>query len=609
MKFRLALLLGSVSGIGLGCVATASSPPAGSTASPSREQAAAALEQLLNESFEASLPLNPILATSIGDDRFNDQLPNFLSPGQRAKAHSFAIEWLGKIREIDRDLLARQDQISYDIFIYQAEQGLEGEQYPSELLPIDQTNSFPSFLAQLGSGRSLQPFKTVKHYDDFLKRIAAGVVCLDQARANMAEGIERGVVQPRVVMEKVLPQLSAHIVAPATVKQSVFYQPIDNMPADFSTADKARLTRLYRQMILEQVVPAYQRLHDYIATEYMPNTRDSFGFSELPNGAAWYNFAIKTQTTTAMTAEEIHAFGVQEVARIHLEMKEVMREVGFEGSLSAWFTYVKTDAKFYYDNEADLLQGYRDLQTKVNELLPKFFDLAPKADYEVRPVEAFRAASAAAASYMSGTPDGSRPGVFYVNTHNLRAHPKFGMETLSLHEAAPGHHFQISIQQEIEDMPMFRRFGGTTAFAEGWALYAESIGKEMGMFGDPMQYYGRLNDEMLRAMRLVVDTGLHAQGWSRQRAIDYMLQNSSLVASDVVSEVERYIAWPAQALAYKVGQKTIADLRAAAEIALGDRFDIRAFHRQVLIDGAVPMDVLKRKLHAWIEASRPPHGS
>ena len=281
-------------------------------------------------------------------------------------------------------------------------------------------------------------------------------------------------------------------------------------------------------------------------------------------------------------------------------MQQVMTDVGFEGSLADWFNHVQTDEKFFYKDSEALLQGYRDLQAKVNKLVPSMFDIAPKADYEVRAVEAFRAESASGASYMTGTPDGSRPGIFYVNTFNLKAQPKYGMETLSIHEAAPGHHFQLSIQQEIEDMPSFRRFGGNNAFVEGWALYAESIGKEMGMFTDPMQYYGRLNDEMLRAMRLVVDTGLHSKNWSRQRAITYMMDNSSLADTDVVSEVERYIAWPGQALGYKVGQKIISALRAEAEKTLGDKFDIKAFHREILIDGAVPMEVLKVKVREWI---------
>ena len=424
------------------------------------------------------------------------------------------------------------------------------------------------------------------------------MIILDQTVDNMKQGIEKRVVQPKALMEKVLPQISNHIVK--TAKESVFFQPIENMPENFSDEDKARLTKLYTKAIEKDIVPTYKKLHDFIANDYLNHARASFGLSELPNGVNWYNYTIKTQTTTDMTADEIHQFGLAEVARIRSEMQQVMTDVGFEGSLADWFNHVQTDEKFFYKDSEALLQGYRDLQEKVNKLVPSMFDIAPKADYEVRAVEAFRAESASGASYMAGTPDGSRPGIFYVNTFNLKAQPKYGMETLSIHEAAPGHHFQLSIQQEIEDMPSFRRFGGNNAFVEGWALYAESIGKEMGMFTDPMQYYGRLNDEMLRAMRLVVDTGLHSKNWSRQRAITYMMDNSSLADTDVVSEVERYIAWPGQALGYKIGQKIISALRAEAEKTLGDKFDIKAFHREILIDGAVPMEVLKVKVREWI---------
>lgn len=566
------------------------------------EQAAAALKQLFADNFEASLPLHPIQATAIGDDRFDDQLPNFFSKEYIKKSHNFTVEWLEKIKKIDRHILSRKDRISYDVFVYNSELSLEGEQYPWELIPINQAYSIASFFAELGSGKSLQPFKTVKNYEDFLKRIDGAAVILNQAKINMNEGIEKGVVQPKALMQKVLPQLSAHIVD--SPEKSIFYGPIENLPADFSEEDKTRLTQAYKNAIMQKIVPAYKDLYDFIDHDYLKYARDTFGIGALPSGVNWYNYQIKTETTTSLNAEEIHAYGLKEVDRIHAEMQQVMQDLGFKGTLADWFNYVKTDKKFYFDNEEDLLQGYRDIQIKVNKLLPNLFDIAPKSDYEVRPIEAFRAESASGASYRPGTPDGSRPAIFSVNTFDLKAQPKFIMETLSIHEAAPGHHFQISIQREIEDMPKFRRFGGFNAFSEGWALYAESIGKEMGMFTDPMQYYGRLNEEMLRAMRLVVDTGLHAQGWSRQQAIDYMLENSSTSDTEVVSEVERYIAWPGQALGYKIGQKIIRELRTESEKALGDKFDIKAFHREVLIDGAVPMDVLKVKIKAWIAAQQ-----
>lgn len=564
------------------------------------EQASVELNKLFQENFQAGLALNPIQATAIGMPGYNDKLPNFLSSEFQKKTHDFTVEWLEKIKKIDRNLLSGQDRLSYDIFIYNSEQSLEGEQFPGELIPINQSSNIASFFAQLGSGQSFQPFKTVKDYEDWLKRVDSGVKIIKQAKANMQLGIEKGVTQPKALMEKVLPQLKAHIVDDVT--QSVFYGPINNMPEDFSDEDKKRLTEAYSLAISEKIVPSYELLHDFIGNDYLPKARATFGLSEHPNGEAWYNYQLKTFTTTDLTAEQIHQFGLNEVARIRGEMENVMKQVGFEGTLADWFKYVQTNPEFYYDNEEDLLQGYRDLQAKVNKLLPSMFDIQPKSDYEVRAVEAYRAESAAGASYMPGTPDGSRPGIFYVNTFNLKGQPKFGMETLSIHEAAPGHHFQISLQQEVEGLPMFRRFGGLSVFSEGWALYAESIGKEMGMFTDPMQYYGRLSDEMLRAMRLVVDTGLHAKGWSRQKAIDYMMENSSMADTDVVSEVERYIAWPGQAVSYKVGQREISNMRADAEKRLGDKFDIKEFHRQILIDGSLPMPVLKTKINEWIES-------
>lgn len=564
------------------------------------EQASKKLNELFAQNFEESLALNPIQATAIGDSRFNDQLPNFLSPEFRKKSHDFTVKWLEKVKEIDRDLLTGQDRLSYDVFIYQSEMALEGEEFPGHLIPINQSNNIANFFAQLGSGQSLQPFNTVEDYDNWLKRAEGGQAIIEQSIINMNQGIENNVVQPKALMEKVIPQLAAHLVD--NPKDSVFYQPVANMPESFSEEDKARITAEYEKAITQNIIPTYKKLHDYIKDDYLKHARDTFGLSEQPNGKAWYDYQLKTYTTTDLTADEIHQFGLNEVARIRSEMEQVMKDVEFEGSLEDWFGYVQSNPEFYYDNEEDLLQGYRDLQAKVNKLLPKMFNIQPKSDYEVRAVEAFRAESSAGASYMPGSPDGSRPGVFYVNTFNLKGQPKYGMETLSIHEAAPGHHFQISLQQEVEGLPMFRRFGGLSVFSEGWALYAESIGKEMGMFTDPMQYYGRLSDEMLRAMRLVVDTGLHAKGWSRQKAIDYMMANSSMADTDVISEVERYIAWPGQAVSYKVGQREISRLRAEAEEKLGDKFDIREFHTQVLIDGALPMPVLKSKIREWIDS-------
>lgn len=560
--------------------------------------AAAELDALVSEWFEVQLERNPILATAIGDLRYNDRLPNFFSAGFREDDQRIQREYLARARAIDREALTGQARLSWDIFVRDREAAIAGERFPTWMLPVNQFGNYGSFFAQLGSGQSIQPFREAKHYDDFLARVSRFPELTETAIANMRAGIAAGVVQPRPVVEKAIPQFAAHVVAdPET---SVFWGPIRALPEGVSADERARITDAYRTAIMDTLVPAYDRMRSFLADEYLPAARDAVGMVHLPDGKAWYAFAVSQQTTTDLTPEAIHAFGLAEVSRILGEMNAVKRQVGFDGDLHAFFRHLQEDDRYYYDNEEDLLQGYRDLQHTINPLLPKLFDIFPRADYEVRAVEAFRAQSAAGASYMAPAPDGSRPGVFYVNTYNLRGQPKFGMETLSIHEASPGHHFQIAIQQEIEDLPAFRRFGGYTAFAEGWALYAESLGRELGVFTDPYQWYGRLADEQLRAMRLVVDTGMHHYGWTREQAIEYMKANSSMAESDVVAEVERYIVWPGQALAYKVGERVIRELRNEAEAALGERFDVRAFHRQVLVDGALPMDVLQRKVRAWI---------
>ncbi len=560
---------------------------------------AAKLEQLLEDYFEEGLQRGPILATSIGDPRYNDQLPNFLSEERQVENLQLEERWLAQIQKIDRELLSGQDRLSYDIFVYEREMAIEGSRFPFHLLPINQMFSIPSFFAQLGSGGSIQPFRNEEDYRDFLGRIDKLGALIDQAIENMRAGVAAGVVQPKPLMEKVLPQLEAHFVDDVT--ESVFYRPLQSFPDEVPEAARAELTAAYEKAILEQIIPAYKKLHTFMVEEYIPGCRETTAIADLPDGKAWYAYQVRTMTTTDMAPDEIHQFGVEEVARIHGEMRDVMEEVGFEGELQGFFEHLEAEERFYYTDEEELLQGYRDLQGKVNEALPKLFDIFPKADYEVKAVPEFMAQSSAGAFYQPGTPDGSRPGAFFVNTYNLKAQAKFGMTTLSIHEASPGHHFQISIAQEIEDLPRFRRFGGQTAFFEGWALYAESLGKEMGLLDDPYDYYGRLSDELLRAMRLVVDTGLHYKGWSRERAIEYMLENSSMAESDVIAEVERYIVFAGQALAYKVGQRVIAGLRAEAEAELGDGFDIKVFHRAVLEDGALPMKVLQTKIREWID--------
>jgi uncharacterized protein (DUF885 family) len=372
------------------------------------------------------------------------------------------------------------------------------------------------------------------------------------------------------------------------------------MPRDFSARDRRRISDAYAAALNTEVLPAYSRLADFIEKNYLPAARTTVSWSDLPDGQAWYRWRIRAATTMDMPPDEIHRLGLAEVARIRGEMLSVKNQVGFKGDLDAFFKFLEDDPQFYFSNEDELLNAYRGIKQRIDATLPKLFADFPKADYEIRAVEAFRAESAAGGSYQAASADGKRPGIFYINTHNLKAQPRFGLETLSLHEASPGHHFQTSIQQELTDLPRIRRFNGYVSYSEGWALYAESLGKELGVFTDPYQWYGRLSDEMLRAMRLVVDTGLHSKGWTREQAIQYMLDNSSLAESDVTAEVERYIVWPGQALGYKLGQLHISALRARAQSQLGPLFDVREFHSQILRDGALPMDVLTAKVDRWI---------
>ncbi len=572
--------------------------PAEETAGQTPEQAAAELNALVEEYFERVLELNPLYATSIGDYRYNDRMANTLSPEHIEKTAALDREYLERLLVIDHELLAGQDRLTYDTFRWSRETDLAGYRFPDELQPIDQFYSITNSFVQLGSGTSLHPFQTVKDYDDFLSRVEDFSIIVDQAVDNMRKGAEQGIVQPTILMEKVLPQLESQITD--DVESSTFYTPVKNMPEDFSSEDRERLTAAYRESIATKIVPAYKRLHNFIGDDYLGATRESVGISELPDGEAWYAYLVRLRTTTDLTPAEIHQIGLDEVARIHGEMQGVMDEVGFEGDLQDFFEYLNTDERFYFDTPEELIQGYRDMTERVTGLTKKLFDVAPKTGFEVRPVEPFREKTASGGSYRRGTPDGSRPGVFFANTYDIKARPKWAMESLFLHEAIPGHYFQIEIQQELENVPRFRRFGGYTAFTEGWGLYAESLGKELGMYTDPYQYFGALNAELWRAIRLVVDTGLHSKGWSRQDVLDYMYANSAVKEARAVSEAERYMAIPGQALAYKIGQLKIRELRTRAEEKLGDRFDVVAFHRLVLSQGSMPLTMLEQRVDRWI---------
>lgn len=568
-------------------------------AAPSAQDAQ--LNALVEAYFEANLALNPVFATQIGDHRFNARMPNDIGPAWREQALATERKYLADLAKIDAATLSPQARLTYDVFKSRRQLAIEGFDFPQQLLPIDQFNNPASDFAVLGSGSGAHPFVTPQDYQDFIQRMDGMRVWIDQAIVNMRAGVQAGITQPRPVVEKVLPQLKT--LAMARPEDSIFFQPVKSLPNDLDAAAQERLTANYRAAIV-RTLTSYRQLYDYMSTEYLPAARNSVGWSQLPRGKDWYTFLVAVFTTTRMSADEIHELGLREVARIEGEMNAVREQVGFEGDLRTFVRFLKEDPRFYFDSAVEVLAGYRDLKLRINALLPKMFADFPKADYQIRAVEAFRAQSAAGAFYERPSADGSRPGIFYVNTFDLKGQPKYGMETLSLHEAAPGHHFQVAIQQELTGLPRVRRFDFYTAYGEGWALYCESIGRELGLFTDPYQYYGRLNDEMLRAMRLVVDTGLHAKGWNREQAIRFMLDHSSLAESDVVAEVERYIAWPGQALGYKIGQLRISAMRAGAEQALGPKFDVKAFHSMILRDGSLPMDVLELKVDRWINATR-----
>jgi uncharacterized protein (DUF885 family) len=595
MKYLSAALLAAVL-----FVAACSSDQAPVEPQAEAVDASAALHELFDEFFERELELNPVRATAIGDYRYNDRFANSIGPEHREADRKLNEEFLARLLEIDRVQLSRQDQLSYDMFMLDREMWIAGERFPNHLQPINQFRSALNLFVQLGSGTSLQPFKTVKHYDDWLSRIDGFVIYADQAVENMKEGIRQGVMQPRILMAKSLPQIDSQIVD--TAEDSGFWDPISNMPEDFDDADRSRLTAAFKDAIENKVIPAYQRVSNFVGDEYLGVARETVGLHGLPDGAEWYAHNVKRITTTDLTPDEIHRIGLDEVNRIHGEMRGVMETVGFDGNLKEFFEFLNFDDQFYFDEPEELIQGYRNMSDRIAELSKSLFNVFPKTGFEVRRIEPFREKSAAGGQYSTGTPDGSRPGVFYANAYDIKSRPIWAMESLFLHEAIPGHHFQRSLQVENEDLPGFRRFGGYTAYTEGWGLYAESLGTELGVYTDPYQYFGKLNAELWRAIRLVVDTGIHAKEWSRQDVLDFMYANSAVKEARAIAEAERFMAIPGQALGYKIGQLKIREIRDNAEARLGDKFDVKEFHTQILMDGPMPLSMLESKMDDWIES-------
>ena len=567
---------------------------------------AAQLNTMYAEFWEENLKLSPITATFAGDPRYNAEMPNLLAPEYEERTRAFHQKYLARARAIGSSGLTGQDQLSFDIFTLNRESALEDLRFPDLLLPVDQFYNIANNVAQMGSGTSAQPFVTVKDYEDWLKRAAQIPTIFDQAIVNMRLGVQRGIVQPRVLMEKVLPQLEANIATDP--EKSIFWGPITKLPKDFPAADQERLTAAFRTLITTQLTPAYSRLRAYIADEYLAKTRDTFGMGALPDGAAWYAHKVHDSTTRSMTPAKVHQIGLDEVARIQDGMRAVAKDLGYTKptktlpELKAFFEWMKARDDMYFKSREELLSTYQAFDVNVAPLLPNYFNLIPKAGYEVRLVEPFREASASSGSYQGPSLDGKRGGVFYVNAFDLKARPRWALASLSLHEAAPGHHFQIALQRELGDLPMFRRFSRDTAYIEGWGLYAEWLGYEMGIYKDPVARFGALDAELWRAIRLVTDSGIHYKGWTRQQTLDYMYLNSPAEQTRAVSEAERFAAIPGQALAYKIGQLKIVELRKRAEKALGAKFDVKAFHDEVLKDGAIPLDVLDAKINRWIAA-------
>lgn len=556
------------------------------------------LDKIISDYYEDQLKLSPISATFNGDNRYNDLLNIDFTDSHRALVKSTLEKYQKSIKEIDRESLNTNDQLTYDLIERDVNLGMEGLSFPENLIPLNQFYGFHLTFAQLGSGSVIQPFATVKDYENWSKRMIKGAAYLDSSLVYFRKGMAAGHVLPKALIVKIIPQLDAFNVK--DVKESTFYGPIKNLPKSFSEADKKRFTELYTNNIQQIILPAYSRLATFMKEEYLPKGRLSSGISDIPNGKAYYQYLIRTMTTTDKSADEIYQTGLSEVKRIKTEMEKTKDAVGFKGELKAFFEHMRTDPKFTpYKNPAEVLAAFETIHKKMEPELKTMFGRVPKSPFEIRQTEAFRAASASA-EYFAGSEDGKRPGIFYVPiTDAKKFNLTSGMESLFLHEAIPGHHYQISLQQENGDLPKFRRFGGNSAYAEGWALYTESLGKELGLYTDPYQYMGALGDEMHRAIRLVVDAGMHSKNMKREEAIKFMIDNEPLSEEGTIAEIERYMAIPAQALSYKIGALKIKEIRERLNKQLGAKFKLSDFHDELLKDGNMPLEVLEKKMDQW----------
>ena len=562
-----------------------------------------AFDELLKNYNEGKLQLNPINATYAGDNRFNDKFPNTLSEAYQVKNDAFYNDFKAKVANFKNTDLTQSEQMSKAILDWDCTMALAQNSFKNDaLMPINQMWSINLTMGTLGSGSSAQPFKTVKDYQNWLGRLNGYNVWLETAIKNMRQGITEGYVLPTSLINKIIPQFKS--LAEDKTTEHLFYSPIKNFPTDFTEADKKTLTTAYTKMLDEKLIPAFKLMYTFLQTDYLNAGRNTSGIDAIPNGKAYYAHAIKNYTTTKMTADEIHQLGLSEVARILSEMEKIKEQVGFKGSLKDFFNDIRVNkALMPYTTPKQIIDNFNAIHAKMKPQLEKLFGNKPKTPFVVKQTEKFREASASA-EYNPGSLDGTRPGVFYTPIPDATKYNVFSDEALFLHEAIPGHHYQISLTQENQDLPDFRKTLWYSAYGEGWALYTENLGKELGLYTDPYQYFGMLGMEMHRAIRLVVDTGIHTKGWSREKAIQYSLDNEAEGEASIISEIERYMANPGQALSYKIGQLKIRELRAKAKQELGAKFDIRAFHNQVLETGCIPLALLETKINKWITTTK-----
>lgn len=559
------------------------------------DDASAQLQTLFDDAWQFSMEEYPEFATHAGDHRYNDRLTevSLADANRRAAAQA---EFLKRAEAIDADLLDTLERINLALFKREQSDDAQEHRFRTHLTPISNRRGFHVEFPELPEKA---PLKTVKDYENYISRLHAFGRQTDGSIALMREGVRQGVTTPAVILEGWQEAVDPHIVDDPT--DSLLDKPFKEFPASFSAADQERLRAAGRRAITEVVSPAYARFKQFMAQEYVPNCRTEIGASALPDGRDFYRYRVRHFTTLDLTPDEVHQRGLAEVARIRDEMQAIVRQVEFDGDLPAFFEHLRTEPKYYAKTSKELLAECSFLLTRIDGQLPKLFGKLPRTPYGLKEIPDYIAPKTTSAYYQPPAGDGTQAGNFYLNTYNLPSRPLYALEALALHEAVPGHHLQIALQQEMEGLPEFRKYSGFTAYVEGWALYAERLGKEIDGYQDPYSDFGRLSMEMWRACRLVVDTGMHYKGWTRQQAIDYMADNSALSIHNIRAEVDRYIGWPGQALGYKIGELKIRDLRAEAEQRLGDDFDVRAFHDTVLETGAVPLDVLEQHVHEWLD--------